>query len=89
MKQLKIDGCVNCRVCEMACSLHHTGAFSYENSSIKVERKEDGFYMSFTEPFSCDSCEGEGIGNYQCVKYCYRAKNALLNFVTNAEGAEE
>ncbi len=88
-ERVKIDGCVNCRICEMACSLHHTGVFSYKYSSISVGLTEDGVGIFFKEPFSCDTCEGEGEGNYQCVKYCYRAKDALKAFiVTQGEGGD-
>lgn len=81
-----LDGCVNCRICEMACSLHHTGVFSYKNASISIGPSEGGMGVCFKEPFSCDTCEGEGEGNYQCVKYCFRAKEALRAFIVSQGG---
>lgn len=81
MEKVFLEGCVNCRACEMACSLHHIGAYGFEHSSITVSRMKDGFGIVFKEPFRCDTCEGEGIGNYQCVKYCYRAKTSLQAFI--------
>ena len=81
MDRTFLDQCVNCRACEMACSLHHTGAFGFEHASISIGRTGDGFGVWFKEPFTCDTCEGEGLGNYQCVKYCYRAKDSLKEFI--------
>lgn len=79
--QVKLEGCVNCKACEMACALHHTDSFGYRNSSISISKMFDGFGISFKSPFTCDTCEGEGENNYQCVKYCYRAKDALQAFI--------
>ncbi len=76
-----LEDCVNCRACELACSLHHTGSYGFEHSSIVMGRVGDGFGICFREPFNCDTCEGEGLGNYQCVKYCYRAREPLKNFI--------
>lgn len=77
----KLPGCVNCGACVMACSLHHTGSFSYQSASIVITQEDDGFSISYTVPNTCDTCEGEGNGNYRCVKYCYRAKDALRQFI--------
>jgi hypothetical protein len=67
----------------MACSLHHTGSFSIKNSSINIEQGEDGYYISLKAIPGCDTCEGEGQNNYQCLNYCYRAKGALYDFIIN------
>ncbi len=76
-----LDGCVNCRACEMACSLHHIEKFSYQYASIAIDLTDGGFGIRFKEPFTCDACEGEGEGFYQCVRYCYRCKDALKAFI--------
>ena len=77
----KLDGCVNCKACEMICSYHHCGVFGYQYSSIRIQAGEDGFYASYRQPITCDTCEGEGDGEYQCLKYCFRAKDALRGFL--------
>lgn len=82
-ERTKLTGCVNCRNCEMACSMHRTGSFSYQYSSISIGPAGDGIGIRFKEPFACDTCEGEGENNYQCVKYCYRAKDALRAFIVS------
>ena len=88
-ERVMLPGCVNCKVCEMACSMHHTGSFSYRHSSISIVREEEGYSICYREPITCDTCEGEGEGNYQCVKYCFRAKEALRSFILNqGEGGE-
>ena len=86
---IKLDGCVNCGACMLACSVHHTGAFSYEHSSIIIHQVEDGYTISYRTPNTCDTCEGEGTGNYRCVKYCHRAQNALQEFIlSQGEGGD-
>lgn len=85
---VKLDGCVNCHVCEMACSLHHTGRFSLQYSSIAMRPAQNGVYIMFKNPFTCDTCEGEGGNQFQCVKYCFRAKDALRNFILTQGNAE-
>ena len=87
--KVKLNGCVNCCACVMACSMHHTGAFGYQNASIAIIQEDDGFSVSFVSPNTCDTCEGEGNGNYRCVKYCYRAQDALRQFsLTQGKGGE-
>ncbi len=85
-QKVLLDGCVNCKACEMACSLHHVSRFSYQYSSIAVELMDGGVGISFRDPFTCDTCEGEG--SFQCVKYCYRAKDALKAFI-ESQGASK
>lgn len=85
---VKLEGCVNCRACELACSLHHTGRFSRQYSSISIQAEADGVYIAFKAPFTCDTCEGEGRNQFQCVKYCFRTKQALQNFILSQGKAE-
>ena len=88
-KRVMLKGCVGCKACEMECSLHHTDAFSFRNSSIDIQWEKEGYSIAFKSPMTCDTCEGEGENNYQCVRYCYRAKDALKAFILNTEEGGE
>lgn len=88
-ERVMLKGCVGCKACEMACSLHHTDAFSFKHSSIEIQWEEEGYSIRFRDPMTCDTCEGEGENNYQCVKYCYRAKDALREFLLNPKNGGE
>ncbi|MBQ6389601.1 MAG: hypothetical protein IJH90_08255 [Mogibacterium sp.] len=84
-----LKGCVGCKACEMACSMHHTDGFGFRHSSIEIQWEKEGYSIAFKDPMTCDTCEGEGENNYQCVKYCYRAKDALKAFILNTEEGGE
>lgn len=65
--------CTGCTLCQLACSIIKTSAFSLSDSLILIERDfKEGPYEQFTIGFSplCDSC---GF----CVNYC--AFDALTN----------
>ena len=62
------EACVGCRVCELACSFHHNGAFSPDASSIKVTRDNQNGEIELSIDATCDLCVGE-VGP-QCVEYC-------------------
>jgi len=69
--------CKGCRICEMACSLHHTGhrMFSPSRSSTRVSRDNDTGRITIGIDSTCDLCEGED--QPLCVKYCaYGARGA-------------
>lgn len=58
-----LDICTGCRMCEMACSLHHEGLVNREWGRIRVHRKDIEHYV----PVVCNqgaSCDKE------CVKVC-------------------
>jgi len=60
--------CGGCRTCEMACAFHHTGMFSFKDSSIRILDKgnEKGYLVELLG--SCDYCLNEKIP--LCVQYC-------------------
>jgi Fe-S-cluster-containing hydrogenase component 2 len=46
--------CSGCRICEMVCSLHHTGRINPERSAIRVRKDDLG--KGFMEPIVCRRC---------------------------------
>lgn len=63
-----VAACTGCRMCELACSFHHKGAFSPELSSIKVSRNNRTAEIGLSIDNTCDLCQGEE--QLQCVKVC-------------------
>jgi carbon-monoxide dehydrogenase iron sulfur subunit len=54
--------CTGCRLCELVCSVHHTGASNPSRSRIKVVKWEHvGVYL----PMTCNHCE-----KAYCVEVC-------------------
>jgi len=62
------ESCYGCKMCELACSFHHTGTFSLVHSSLKITRSNDETRITLTLEDSCDFCGNEKIP--LCVKYC-------------------
>ena len=62
------ENCYGCKMCEMACSFHHTGRFSLAHSSLSVRMSHDKTRVSFILDSSCDFCKNEEIPF--CVNYC-------------------
>ena len=60
--------CYGCRTCELVCSLHHTGAFQPERSSIKATRQPRSGTVRWRVDDTCDRCLTEARA--LCVKYC-------------------
>jgi len=60
--------CRGCRVCELACSLHHKGYFAPEAASIKVYRDNQNGEVRLSIDSTCDVCRGKH--QPLCVKYC-------------------
>lgn len=62
--------CKGCRICELACSFHHSGhkAFSPSISSTRVSRDNDTARITLSVDSTCDLCSGEEQA--LCVKYC-------------------
>ncbi len=60
--------CGGCKTCEIACNFHHTGVFSFTNSSIRILNKNDekGYYIEILD--SCDNCKNEKMP--LCMQYC-------------------
>jgi len=63
-----VEVCVGCRICELACSFHHNGAFSPDASSIKVSRDNQNGEIGLSIDSTCDLCQGEP--QPLCVEYC-------------------
>ena len=78
---INADFCIDCKLCELACSFHHKNIFNPEISSIKIldclrenirikiyEKKEQGDIN-----IKCDHCCG--LEEEMCVKYCPMGMN--------------
>jgi len=69
--------CTGCLICELACSFHHTRAYSRSHSSVKIDKSifnpERGarigiFHANRDTHPACDLCEGEDLP--LCVHFC-------------------
>lgn len=62
--------CRGCRLCEAACSLHHTGHKAFDPSVITthIHRDNDSGKITMSLDSTCDLCKGEKT--LLCVKYC-------------------
>jgi anaerobic carbon-monoxide dehydrogenase iron sulfur subunit len=71
MDVLQIDTklCNGCRICELACSFHHTGLFAPEKSSIEALNDYLNGEIKIIVSSACDLCEKED--EPLCVKYCF------------------
>ena len=60
--------CYGCKICQLVCSLHQTGSFWPERSSIQVSRSPRTGVVQWSIDETCDLCgrEGEPL----CLKYC-------------------
>jgi carbon-monoxide dehydrogenase iron sulfur subunit len=70
-KVLVIDHekCTGCRICELVCSVFHTGASNPSRSRIKVVKWESvGIYL----PLTCQSCEKPFCVEVCPAKACHR-----------------
>lgn len=62
------EACVGCRLCELACSFHHTRGFSPEASSIRVSMDNQNGEIRLSIDSTCDLCKGED--RPLCIEYC-------------------
>lgn len=53
---IDISKCTGCRMCEVGCSLKHTGECNPERSRIRVVRNEEAGQLEFI-PSTCMQCE--------------------------------
>ena len=70
-KVLVIDyeKCTGCRLCELVCSVYHTGASNPSRSRIRVIKWEDsGLYL----PLTCQNCEKPFCTEVCPTKACHR-----------------
>lgn len=57
-KRLVVDAklCTGCRLCELACSFHHSGVFQPSNSRIRVKLFSKKGFSTPTVCLQCESC---------------------------------
>jgi Fe-S-cluster-containing hydrogenase component 2 len=60
--------CYGCKICQLVCSLHHTGSFWPERSSIQVSRNPQTGVVKWSIDKTCDLCGREG--EPFCLRYC-------------------
>ena len=60
--------CYGCKNCQLVCSLHLTGSFWPERSSIQVSRYPQTGVVQWTIDESCDLCREEE--EPLCVRCC-------------------
>lgn len=53
---IDVSKCTGCRICEVACSLKHTGECNPDRSCIRVVSTEEGGQLRFV-PLTCMQCE--------------------------------
>ncbi len=70
MRAITWDGqrCYGCRSCQLACSVHHSGSFWPERSSIQVRRKPRAGTVEWRIDDSCDGCPQEAVP--MCIAHC-------------------
>ena len=63
------EKCTGCRLCELVCSVYHTGASNPSRSRIRVIKWEDvGLYL----PLSCQNCEVPHCTEVCPTKACHK-----------------
>jgi Fe-S-cluster-containing hydrogenase component 2 len=70
-KVLAVDHekCTGCRLCELVCSVFHTGASNPSRSRIRVIKWENvGFYL----PMTCQNCETSFCTEVCPTKACHK-----------------
>ncbi len=77
--------CYGCKSCQLVCSLHLTGAFWPERSSIQVSRNPQAGVVRWTIDESCDGCRQEEAP--LCVRHC--AYQALRSVAGENRGAKD
>jgi Fe-S-cluster-containing hydrogenase component 2 len=73
--------CYGCKVCQLVCSLHQTGSFWPERSSIRVSRNPQTGIVRWSIDQTCDQCGREDLP--LCVKYC--SYDALKNVTDDTQ----
>lgn len=62
------DLCNGCRICELACSFHHTGLMSPELSNVHIRRSNRTAAIQWLVLPTCDLCVGQE--EPVCAKNC-------------------
>ena len=60
--------CYACKICQLACSFHHTKSFWPDRSSINVSRDPQRGTIKWSIKSTCDKCANEK--EPLCIKYC-------------------
>jgi carbon-monoxide dehydrogenase iron sulfur subunit len=57
--QLKLENCTGCKLCQLACSAGHEGAFNPEKARLKIihEYRADGLHIESSHCIFCRECE--------------------------------
>ena len=57
--QFKYENCTGCRLCELACSASHNGAFNPEKARLKIthEYTDEGITITSSHCIFCKKCE--------------------------------
>ena len=79
--------CYGCKTCQLVCSLHLTGSFWPERSSIQVSRRPQRGAVRWSIDESCDECMREE--ECLCVKYCAYGALRMLSDETLEEADRE
>ena len=79
--------CYGCKTCQLVCSLHQTGSFWPERSSIHVSRRPQTGVVRWSIDESCDVCVREE--ECLCVKYCAYEALRMLSAETPEEPDRE
>lgn len=77
--------CYGCKICQLVCSLHHTGSFWPERSSIQVSRNPQTGIVRWSIDGTCDQCGREE--QPLCVRSC--SYEALKKVTDENQGERE
>ncbi len=77
MGMIRIDTaiCAACRICELGCSYHHTGAFAPRRASIRIHKlaaeaavQAQVFRVTADGRLACDGCPDRNVPI--CAEWC-------------------
>jgi len=67
--QVDVSRCCDCRICEVVCSFHLTGAFDPASSAMSITYEAATGIVEAQISDACDLCEGEA-GGPLCIANC-------------------
>ncbi len=67
--EVDVSRCCDCRVCEVVCSFHLTGAFDPASSAISITYEAATGILEAQISDACDLCERE-TGGPLCIANC-------------------
>jgi len=85
MMKIKVfkELCSGCRICEMVCSLFHTGTINPERSAIRIRKNDLG--NGLREPIVCRGCRKMACLEGECTEESKEAKK----FIWDGKRAEK